>query len=492
MLLLLLFLSATCSRTTNPPTEFSAANPAKINNNSTAALHRDLIHLESMPEREIRLFQQLQNGRFQESTIISIHWLRVRIPKSAIIESFDGKIFRRRNVTLKAIRRYLSNVLELERDGLRIPLACKKSHKVRGDNQRSWKSSMLLAPEAPFAFSPQLCATNSDPFIPFVSTLSNAYPPIQGHAPHSQVLEGASDVSMFLALVDHRDWHSQITITSTKRSQHSVGANDRQGGEGNGGENGTAALVGGRARDNAGGSYRIVQKSFSEQSGDGFPLHRLRFRGKWPEKSSNLLQYVGKGVQHQLARDVWSAITARVPGQVTGLVEKDARKKILKELPKKVAKARNVGYLVNTLRVWKQVVKDLTKLLPKDMNIYLLDEITERLIPQLHRDLDYVLYHNISAALSRVIPVGTSLSLGLASREGRGPWSGCRNCPTSQERMYYTTYYATHYTDYYSSYYGQYYIKASENLNKAAAKEDKDEDLKSAWKTLEKELKKLK
>jgi hypothetical protein len=151
---------------------------------------------------------------------------------------------------------------------------------------------------------------------------------------------------------------------------------------------------------------------------------------------------------------------------------------------------------------------------------YFVNEISERLIPQLHRDLDIPLYHNITTTLSRDLPellrrtlrvtltdsltwalthalVPTlTLSLAKASDQHclacRTTGSFCSQCHTSPQGMYYSIYHATYYADYYSNYYKHYYQEAGIALNVEAAKKlDKpaeSEARKLVWEDLSKEL----
>jgi len=229
-----------------------------------------------------------------------------------------------------------------------------------------------------------------------------------------------------------------------------------------------------------------------------------------PEIQTGLINSVGQGIQHQISRDVWSAVTARVPGQVLQQCAEKIPQKIQDKLPKKVA---------------DQVVKDLTTMLPDDLNLYLLEEISERIIPQLHRDLDAVIFERISSSLSFLLPrlvrrgltpllvesltdtlthtLTSTLSISLASRTGTSGQDyycglcstfgqACNMCPTSSQSLYYTVYHATYYSDYYAAYYSQYYVDAADKVNtKLAEKDEKDSIMEAAWKQLSEDLKKL-
>ncbi|GAB5365640.1 hypothetical protein AAMO2058_001075300 [Amorphochlora amoebiformis] len=190
-----------------------------------------------------------------------------------------------------------------------------------------------------------------------------------------------------------------------------------------------------------------------------------------------LLDFISKGVYHQLSQSVFSAVSSRVVGQILGKTEKDIQDKFNDQLVTTVS---------------KYVVKDLSGLIPDDLNLFLLSNIAERIIPQLHRDLDLPIFQRISLGLTRVLPtiihralrtiLTNSLSFALShsltstltlalSKENthacevcwkRGQM--CELCSSSPQGSYYSIYYATYYADWFGKYYQEYYTASAKEV----------------------------
>lgn len=221
-----------------------------------------------------------------------------------------------------------------------------------------------------------------------------------------------------------------------------------------------------------------------------------------PLVQEEIINILIEAAPHHLIRDLSSAVSARIPGQVVGNAQSTIRKIIISRLPDLVA---------------RKVTEDLKRLLPSDMNQYLVNEISERIIPELHRDLDSVLFTNVSLTLARDMPRLLARSLRVAlvkaltwtithalvpaivmslTRDNnmiclscRTAGTGCNACHASRQGMYYSIWHATYYSDYYGGFYAQYAAQAGAELNKASVPdESKDFHYAEQWSNLEKDL----
>eukprot|EP00467_Chlorarachnion_reptans_P001704 CAMPEP_0114492152 /NCGR_PEP_ID=MMETSP0109-20121206/3395_1 /TAXON_ID=29199 /ORGANISM="Chlorarachnion reptans, Strain CCCM449" /LENGTH=525 /DNA_ID=CAMNT_0001668961 /DNA_START=177 /DNA_END=1752 /DNA_ORIENTATION=- len=472
----------------------------------------------------------------KESTQKNIHWFEFAFKPSIVLESFDGVEFNRTKITKEILRAHIRDLIRIVCGKEEIQL-CQQAPRFMG-TESEHTSSGIRTSQA-FIFAPDICTKKMDlsqrafvssyPHVPeLIPSLDNAFffALVSNSPMNESNWENYRGCTVQqLGLDEQLSWplqrfrfvgHSQSTSdTFIEQNSRSFSMDERLA---NCSKNKDQDQIPPRFADyyfeiesNEDGSDEPpedVEDADSMLYTDASSLIQAQafariMTGQMggpataaaiPKISNALLKVVGKGVQHQLARDVWSAVTARVPGQVTGLVEQEVRDQILKKLPKKV---------------WEQVVKDLTWWLPEDMNLYLLDHVSERLIPQLHRDLDYVLYHNVSSTLSKIMPVllqrslRTTLTHTLSwsishslipaltialSRDNRyyciacrSTGRGCGMCHSSPQGEYYSLYYATYYADYFGPYYRGYYTTAAEKMNTAEAKEDVNPYLKEAW-----------